>query len=147
MSFMSGVMRFLGAEDDDTAAGKVVEYPTPNAVVKPEPASGPVEKLIQMPQQPSTTVFVVKPALDESGKPCYGLKSYARYLLTRQALVLDINEVAAGDVAKAMRIVDYLSGVVEAVDGNVWEVTKNIFVFAPRNVKLAGDPLTPVEVE
>jgi FtsZ-interacting cell division protein YlmF len=146
MSFMSGVMRFLGAEDDDANAGKVVEYPTPTAVVKPEPAPGPADNIIHMPQQSSTTVFVVKPELDANGKPAYSLKSYARYLLTRQALVLDINEVAADDIAKAMRIVDYLSGVVEAVDGSVWEVTKNIFVFAPRNVKLAGDPLKLVEV-
>ncbi len=118
-----------------------------HAMVKPEPAPGPADNIIHMPQPSSTTVFVVKPELDEHGKPCYSLKSYARYLLTRQALVLDINDVAADDVTKALRIVDYLSGVVEAVDGSVWEVTKNIFVFAPRNVKLAGDPLKPVEVE
>lgn len=147
MSLLSGVWRFLGAEDDDTGAGKVVEYPTADIAVKTEPAPGPADGIISMPEQRSTTVFVVKPELDDSGKACYSLKSYARYLLTRQALVLDINEIAAGDVTKAMRIVDYLSGVVEAVDGSVWEVTKNIFVFAPRNVKLAGDPLKPVEVD
>jgi cell division inhibitor SepF len=67
-------------------------------------------------------------------------------LLTRQALVLDINALAADDIDQATRVVDYLSGVVEAVEGSVWEVTKNIFVFAPKNVKLAGDPLKPVEV-
>jgi FtsZ-interacting cell division protein YlmF len=147
MSLLSGVWRFLGAEDDDASTGNIVEYPIPAAAAKAEPKPGPVESIISMPEQHSTTVFVVKPEHDENGKPCYSLKSYARYLLTRQALVLDINEIAAGDVTKAMRIVDYLSGVVEAVDGSVWEVTKNIFVFAPRNVKLAGDPLKPVEVD
>jgi FtsZ-interacting cell division protein YlmF len=147
MSFMSGVWRFLGADDDDANTGKVVEYPTPNSAAKAEPAPGPADNIITMPQPPPTTVFVVKPELDSNGKPLFSMKSYARYLLTRQALVLDINAIAADDLTKAMRLVDYMAGVAEAVEGSVYEVTKNIFVFAPRNVKLAGDPLKAVEVE
>jgi FtsZ-interacting cell division protein YlmF len=66
--------------------------------------------------------------------------------MSRQALVLDVNELAADDEDAATRVVDYLTGVVEAVEGSVFQVTKNIFIFAPSNVKLAGDPLEQIEV-
>ena len=83
-----------------------------------------------------------RPAQTERPEP----REYAAYLLSDRALVLDINEIAAQDPGHAMRIVDYLSGVAEAVGGSVFEVTKNIFIFAPQNVQLGGDPLLQIEV-
>jgi FtsZ-interacting cell division protein YlmF len=172
MGFVAGVMRLFGVVDDYSQDEQMLEYPVQHRgsveAYAPQPAepsragllaamqSGkygaqPVEaqappRVINMPQPDKQTVFIVRPTLDGSGKPGFSMKTYAGYLLTRQALVLDVNELAALDLDEATRVVDYLSGVVEAVEGSVWEVAKNIFIFAPNNVALAGDPLKPLEV-
>jgi FtsZ-interacting cell division protein YlmF len=61
-------------------------------------------------------------------------------------VIIDVNELAADDLDEATRIVDYLSGVAEAVEGSVFEVSKNIFMFLPNSISLAGDQLKQVEV-
>ena len=152
MGFLAGVWRLLGAEDDDIEREGIVEYPAAPSSDEFMPRDGMVDTrdpdggVISMPEPAITTIFVVRPERDDTGENLFHVKQYARFLLTRQALVLDVNELAAEDVNTAMRVVDYLSGVVEAVDGTVWEVTKNIFIFAPNGVKLAGDPLKQVKV-
>jgi FtsZ-interacting cell division protein YlmF len=113
----------------------------------PRPAAHEHERVIDMPgAEPTETVFVVRPQFGEDGRPQFSMKQYAGYLLSREAMVLDVNLLAAEDIEEATRLVDYLSGVVEAVDGSVWEVTKNIFIFAPQNIRISGDPLKQVEV-
>lgn len=163
MGFVTGVMRLFGVVDEDPQ-DNMLEYPAPVHSQPPaSAASGRMQsyeprspygqsvqqeepRVINMPQPERQTVFIVRPSLEESGRPSFSMKTYASYLLTRQALVLDVNELAASDLEEATRVVDYLSGVVEAVEGSVWEVSKNIFIFAPNNVALAGDPLKPLEV-
>lgn len=150
MGFMAGVWRMLGADEEESAAvqeQRIVEYPAPQrqsaapALLTaqepvPDQAAPPVDK----------TIFVVRPELDDSGEAAFSLKEYASFLLTEQALVLDVNIVAGEDELHAMRIVDYLSGVAEAIGGSVFEVTKNIFIFTPASLQLAGDPVTQIEV-
>jgi hypothetical protein len=143
MSFLTGVWRLLGAEYDDVDSEQTVDYPVPGAALHDEPAENGI---IELPEPDMTTVFVVRPELDKRGQPMFSLKTYAGHLLTRQALVLDIDLLAAADLESAMRVVDYLTGVVEAVEGAVWKISKNIFIFVPNNVRLAGDPLKPIEV-
>jgi len=146
MSFLSGVWRLLGAEDEEQEHGRIVEYaahPSTNAATAQKQAD---DGIISLPEAEQTTLFVVRPELSDKQEPQFSLKTYASYLLTRRALVLDINSLAADDFEQATRVVDYLTGVAEAVDSAVWEVTKNIFIFAPSNVQLAGDPLKPIEV-
>lgn len=164
MGFVAGVMRLFGVVDEDPQ-DNMLEYPAPTQSLTPASASpGRMQsydprsqagqyaqtaeqpRVINMPQPERQTVFIVRPSLEDNGRPAFSMKTYAGYLLTRQALVLDVNELAATDLEEATRVVDYLSGVVEAVEGSVWEVSKNIFIFAPNNVALAGDPLKPLEV-
>lgn len=146
MGFLTGVWRLLGAEYDDVDSDRIVDYPAKNNGESTGAASRADDGIIAMPESERTTVYVVRPELDKKSQPLFSLKTYASHLLTRQALVLDINLLAAGDLEKAKRVVDYLTGVVEAVDGAVWQISKNIFIFVPHNVQLAGDPLTPIEV-
>lgn len=152
MGFMTGVWRMLGADDDD-ASQQIVEYPVPRGrtavASEAEPAavvsqSAPAMAALAL-SEPKT-IYIIRPELDAEFEPQFSLKEYAAFLLTEQALVLDVNEVAALDELQATRIVDYLSGVAEAIGGSVFEVTKNIFIFTPASVKLAGDPVTPLEV-
>ena len=151
MGFMTGVWRMLGAEDEVAHDKRIVEYPVPAGRAAAETAlreAPPVDapEAQQAPAGGVTTICVVRPELADDGEALFSLKEYAAHLLESQAVVLDINEIAAQDPGHAMRIVDYLSGVAEAVNGSVFEVTKNIFIFAPQNVELGGDPLMQIEV-
>lgn len=146
MSFLTGVMRLFGADDDDVEKDQVVEYPARASQRTPAAQEAPQTSIISMPETDRTTLFVVRPERDETGKPLFSVRTYSDFLRTRQALVLDINQLAAGDYEEAKRVVDFLSGAVEMLNGSVWEVTKNIFIFAPQNVRIDGDPLKQIEV-
>lgn len=145
MSIWNGVWRMLGA-DDEHEQEALLEYPGEATAVAGLEQHGEAERIISMPEAENATLFVVRPEMDDNGKGNFSLKQYAGYLMTRQAMVLDVNELAAKDMEEARRVVDYLCGVVAAVDGKVWEVTRNIFIFAPSTVSLAGDPLRQIEV-
>jgi cell division inhibitor SepF len=145
MSFLNGVWRMLGAEDEHEQEA-MLEYPgEASAVVSVEKRSE-ADRIINMPEADNATLFVVRPEMGQDGSSNFSLKMYAGYLMTRQAMVLDVNELAAINMDEARRVVDYLCGVVAAVDGSVWEVTRNIFIFAPSTISLAGDPLRQIEV-
>lgn len=146
MSFITGVMRLFGADDDDVEREHVVEYPVPRVAAAAAATATAEPGIISMPEPDKTTLFVVRPERGVDGKPEFSVKNYTEFLRTRQALVLDINELAAEDYDEAKRVVDYLSGAVEMLNGTVWEVTKNIFIFTPQNVRIDGDPLKQVEV-
>ncbi|GAE87717.1 FtsZ-interacting protein [Acetivibrio straminisolvens JCM 21531] len=49
--------------------------------------------------------------------------------------------VNLGSVQKetAQRIVDFLSGAIYALDGNIQKVSSDIFIVAPHNVDIMGD--------
>ena len=148
MRFITGVMRLFGADDVDAEREQIMDYPSrrtppPAAMRRDEDAR---ERIISMPEPDTTTVYIARPEREEAGGRLFNVKTYADYLRTRQALVLDINELARGDFAEATRVVDYLTGAVEMVDGTVWEVTKNVFIFAPHNVHVDGDPLKQIEM-
>jgi FtsZ-interacting cell division protein YlmF len=149
MSFINGVWRLLGAEIDESDDDNIVEYPSSHPAMQSRadaPPVRPVENIIALPEPEATTISVVRPELDGTGKEQYSLKRYRDILLKRQAMVVDINQLAVADEAQAKRVIDFLAGVVLAVEGSVFEVTKNIFLFAPKNVKLAGDPIRQVEL-
>jgi FtsZ-interacting cell division protein YlmF len=143
MSLLSGVLRLFGA-DDDVEQVNTLHYPAPPGTIVSQEAAH--DGIIELPQGQTTTIFVVRPEKDDEGRRAFSPRTYAKFLLTRQALVLDVNSLAAVDVTDATRLVDYLAGVAESVSGDVWQVTKNIFIFAPQGVKLVGDPLKQVEV-
>ena len=145
MSFLNGVWRMLGAEDEHEHE-QMLEYPGEASAVVSVDQRSEAGRIISMPEADNATLFVIRPEMGTDGSANFSLKTYAGYLMTRQAMVLDVNELAAVSMDEARRVVDYLCGVVAAVDGSVWEVTKNIFIFAPSTISLAGDPLRQIEV-
>jgi FtsZ-interacting cell division protein YlmF len=155
MGFMAGVWRMLGADDDEMQPAqaapeqRIMEHPALRQPASAPTASSPPSITLATEaaaDQASKTIFIVRPELDEDGEAAFSLKEYAAYLLTEQAVLLDVNLVAGDDELHAIRIVDYLSGVAEAIGGRVFEVTKNIFIFTPSSLELAGDPVTQIEV-
>lgn len=145
MSFIRGMWRLLGANDaDEEPEQKIVEYPA-NFSSNGRPAEAMPSALDAL-MADEATICVTRPELDTKGNPDYSLKQYAAFLLNRQPLLLDLTELGGPHAEEAASILHYLSGVVEAVDGSVWEIHSGIYLFTPSNVALAGDPLRQVEV-
>ena len=95
---------------------------------------------------PGDCICIYRPKMQGAGQPGFSMRSYASQLLSRKAIIVDVNELAGDDLDEATRVIDYLSGVAEAVTGSIYEIAKNIFIFAPSNISLDGDPLKQVEV-
>lgn len=148
MGFMTGVLRMLGAAEEEQWDDQIVEYPTRGRGARHErPQHDDEPQLLQMPSaDPGDTICIYRPKMQGAGQPGFSMRSYASQLLSRKAIIVDVNELATEDLDEATRVIDYLSGVAEAVTGSIYEIAKNIFIFAPSNISLDGDPLKQVEV-
>jgi FtsZ-interacting cell division protein YlmF len=149
MGFMTGVWRLLGAAEEEPEYEQTLEYPGPATRSGRHEAHDPQQRIIDMPRTAAaehTTMCIFRPQMEGAGQPGFSMKAYAGQLLDRRAVLVDVNDLANDDLDEATRVIDYLSGVAEAVSGSVYEVAKNIFIFAPSNIALEGDPLKQVEV-
>lgn len=75
-------------------------------------------------------VVVIQPETFEEAK------DIADTLKTKNPVVINLEDVEK-DVAR--RIIDFLSGAVYALDGNIQKVSNGIFLVAPYNVGIMGD--------
>ncbi|MBR1658937.1 MAG: cell division protein SepF [Oscillospiraceae bacterium] len=66
----------------------------------------------------------------------------ADHLRGKRAVLLNM-EATPKDVAR--RLVDFLSGVTYAIDGNIRKVASNTYILTPQNVNLVGDQLNELE--
>lgn len=74
---------------------------------------------------------VVKP----SGFKIDEAKQYGDLLLSQKTVLLNLESTSLED---ARRLLDFLSGVVHAVDGKIEKVGKKTFVATPNNVDVTG---------
>ena len=63
-------------------------------------------------------------------------RDIAEHLKTKKPVVINLEGV---DRESARRIIDFLSGSVFALDGNIQKVSNGIFLIAPYNVGIMGD--------
>lgn len=54
-------------------------------------------------------------------------------LLTGEPVIVDVSAVS---VATAQRVIDLMSGAIYAIDGNMSELTKDVYVFTPRGIAM-----------
>lgn len=66
-------------------------------------------------------------------------RDIANHLKSRKPVIMNLESVEKG---VARRIVDFLSGAVYALDGNIQKVSNGIFLIAPYNVDVMSDTLT-----
>ena len=64
-------------------------------------------------------------------------KKAAKDLISNKAVILNLEDV---DKDTSRRMVDFLSGVVFAMDGDVQKVAMSTYVFCPPNVVITGGP-------
>ena len=60
----------------------------------------------------------------------------ADHLRARKAVIVNMENV---DKAMARRVVDFLSGCVYALDGDVKKIAQSAYLFCPHNMEISGD--------
>lgn len=75
-------------------------------------------------------VNIVKPAnFGESQQVC-------EILLGGQPVVVNLEGI---DIVEAQRIMDFISGCLYSITGNMRQVSRYIFIFAPKSIDISGD--------
>lgn len=75
-------------------------------------------------------VCIIKPDnFGESQQVC-------EVLMDGQPVVVNLEGI---DIMEAQRIMDFISGCIFSISGNMRQVSRYIFVFAPKNIDISGD--------
>ncbi|ANE47382.1 cell division protein SepF [Paenibacillus swuensis] len=134
MSVMNKFMNFFGLQDEEEIIEreKIVtqeeENETPAFEPRKQQKGG--QNVVSLHSQKSNTRFVLcEPrTYDEA-------QEIADHLRSRKPVLVNLQRVRSD---QAMRIVDFLSGTVYALNGNISKVGPNIFVCAPDTVEIQG---------
>lgn len=90
----------------------------------------PQNKVVNIHTQNQFKVVIMQPEnIDDAQDICDHLKN-------KKPIVVNLEEL---EKDAAQRIVDFLSGSVYALDGNIQKVSSGIFLIAPNNVDIMGD--------
>ena len=142
MSFKNWISRVMGPEEDDDELEMENETESMDFVSKPnresEPATTPRKgnKVVNIHATAQLQVVLVKPERFEDAS------TVADHLNAKRTVVLNL-ESANKDVAR--RILDFLSGVAYANDGQIKKVANCTFIITPSNVGIMGDLLDELE--
>ncbi len=92
--------------------------------------SGNNNKVVNIHSSSQLKVVIMQPEnIDDAQDICNHLKN-------KKPVVINLEDV---EKEAAQRIVDFLSGSVYALDGNIQKVSAGIFLVAPNNVDIMGD--------
>ena len=134
-NFMNKMLNFVGFETDDyqedyeTPVQEELEYEEPIMDRFASRRSSRVVKLHDSaPQQ--MKVVVMQPENFEEAR------DITNHLKNRKPIVVNL-EAVEKNVAR--RIIDFLSGAVYALDGDIQKVSNGIFLIAPNNVGILGE--------
>lgn len=114
-----------------------VAPPTPRRTSAYRPSTG--SKVVQMPSSGSDMeVCIVKPAnIGEAQQVC-------DLLMNNHPVVVNLEGI---DIMEAQRIMDFISGCIFAISGNMCQVSRYIFIFSPKDVDISGDYIKSLENE
>jgi len=87
-------------------------------------------KVVSMHQTSQFKVVVMQPQKFEDAQ------DICDHLKNKKPVVINLEDV---EKEEAQRIIDFLSGSIFALDGNIQKVSNTIFLVAPSNVDLMGD--------
>lgn len=85
--------------------------------------------IIGLPTGKGTDVIVCDPLIFDD------VQQIADYLKGRQLVIVNLQNVD-GDLAR--RIVDFVSGVIYAIDGHFQKIKEDIFIFTPKNTNIVS---------
>ncbi|MDQ0059417.1 MULTISPECIES: cell division protein SepF [Paenibacillus] len=133
MSVMNRFMNFLGLQEEE----EVVERERIPQVDEQEPETSPFEtrkntksnNVVSIHSQKNVRVVLSEPrSYDEA-------QEIADHLRSRRAVIVNLQRVRTD---LAVRIVDFLSGTVYALSGNISKLGPNIFLCTPESVEIQG---------
>ena len=130
MSAMNKMLKWIGIGDEEEFEEE--EYLT-NDVKEPEEPVIPAGKRGKVVNIHTTTQLKVVVVQLQSFEDA---KDIADHLKSKKPIVINLENLEK-DVSR--RVVDFLSGAVYGVDGNIQKVANGIFLIAPYNVGIMGD--------
>ncbi|NLM09559.1 MAG: cell division protein SepF [Clostridiaceae bacterium] len=87
-------------------------------------------KVLNLNSNTNTKVVIVSP------KNINDAKDICDHLRANRSIVMNVEDV---EIQTAQRIVDFLSGAVYSLDGNIQKVSSGIFLATPNSVDILGD--------
>ena len=104
--------------------------PVPAVAPSTAPATGFTGQILNMNASNKQEVVLFRPGtFNDTSKAADDLRN-------RKAVIVNMENV---DKAMARRVVDFLSGCVYALEGNVKKVAQSAYIFCPKNVEIHGD--------
>lgn len=126
----------FGSEEDEFEEFVVEEEEKPKADLKPlnvnrtKSSASAGGRVVSMTATTQLEVAVLQPATYEDAS------EIADRLKGKKAVVVNLEDLTKED---AVKVLDFISGVVYALEGNIQKVSGGIFLIAPYNVSIAGD--------
>ena len=112
-------------EDNDFGFAPVSAVASSNA-----PATGFTGQILNMNASNKQEVVLFRPGtFNDTSKAADDLRN-------RKAVIVNMENV---DKAMARRVVDFLSGCVYALDGDVKKIAQSAYLFCPHNMDIVGD--------
>lgn len=139
MSFMNKMLNFVGFDapeeyeedyyNEDSFSNRYEEEPS----VQENMFARKSSRVMKLHQSSQMKMVVMQPGSFEEAR------DIANHIKNRKPVIMNLESV---DKAIARRIVDFLSGAVYALDGNIQKVSNGIFLIAPLNVDIMSDAAT-----
>ena len=126
---------YLDSTDDDVFAGQTAPLPDAYAQADSAKAHGS-NKVVNINATTQLQVVLVKPERFEDAS------TIADQLNAKRTVVLNL-EAANKEVSR--RLIDFLSGVAYANDGQIKRVATSTFIITPYNVDIMGDLIDELE--
>ena len=137
--FMNKMWNLLGVESDedydydadyDNASVPYTEEKENNTVTSVAPVTTKKNKVVGMPGMQQVKVIISQPStFEQSEEICEHLKE-------KKSIIVNL-EYVNKDVAR--RIVDFISGAVYGLDGNIQKISNSIFLVAPFNYEITNE--------
>lgn len=139
MSFVNKLLTMIGFNADDDFDDEFFDEGTGEGAVSTSSkldteseftADGKKNKVVKIHTTAQLKLVVMQPeSFDDA-------RDIANHLKSKKPVVMNL-EFVEKDIAR--RIVDFLSGAVYALDGNIQKVSNGIFIITPYNVGIMGD--------
>lgn len=136
MSLKSKIKNYFFLEDDyDYKEEEMIEeetvQPTKQARQQPTPQPAPKQNVVSLQSvQKSSKVILMEPRVYAEAQ------EIADHLKNRRAVVVNLQRI---EQDQARRIVDFLSGTVYAIGGDIQKIGANIILCTPDNVEVSGN--------
>ncbi len=152
MGIVQSFLRFLGFQEHGEgmvldykprygtpAEPEVLEHPKFTDFAKTDESLSKFNSLaFQSNPQREIKVSIVRPELGKYGKINYSLYVYTENLKEGYLLLVDVSKLLTQSRDEARRVVNFLSGVTEALGGARKEVVRDLYLFVPPGVTLYG---------